>query len=131
MLFALCSMRLAFLGDEAGDCFPSSTLFEDSFPIKENSESLEKAKKFVGFQEVLGILGPYFTESPLLKEVGFEDYHASSFQSPFDFWDETSIEKVEVGDEVVVLLFNWVGVEVGKNRVDFDPKLSSQIFSFL
>src|SRR3990172_3784428 len=63
---------------------------------------------------------------PVFEEVGFEDNHAPFSYPPFHFRDEPSIEEVEIGDQVVSLLLNRVGIKVGKDRTNRDTLFSGQ-----
>lgn len=117
-------MRLAFLCDKAGYCLPFSGLFQDSLSIEKNLEFFEKFEKFIRFQKISGILRPCCAKVSMFKGVCLKDYDPALLQTSLHLPDETPVEKIEVRDEVVLLLFNRMVIEIGEKRMDLHSHLS-------
>ena len=75
-------------------------------------------------KEISRVLGPSSPKMSLVNQVGLEDHLPTPFQAFLDLWDETTVEKVEVENDVVSFSFNLKGVEISQMRMDSDPIFS-------
>ena len=63
-------------------------------------------------KEIFGVFGPSCPKMSLANPVGLEDHLSAPFQPFLDLRDETTVEKVEVEDDVVSFSLNLKGIEV-------------------
>ena len=67
----------------------------------------------------------------MFRKVGFEGYPSSLPYSPFDSWDQVPVEKVEVSDEVILLLRYREMIQVSDMGSNPDALRFGQLTGFI